>query len=94
MSKWQQREEQQVSGIDESTPSISRCHQVLQKHLWSSQVYQAIINLTLTHPNAQVVLLAGEIMITITKVTDFRWKESFPGAIGHDHALPITHFGD
>ena len=94
MSKWQQREEQQVSGTDESTPSISRCHQVLQKHLWSSQVYQAIINLTLTCPNAQVVLLAGEIMIMTTKVTDFRWKESFPGATGHDHALPITHFGD
>ena len=38
MSKWQQWEEQQVSGTDESTPSISRCHQVLQKDLWSSQV--------------------------------------------------------
>ena len=75
MSKWQQRVEQQVSGIEESTSSISRCHQVLQKHLWSSQVYRAIINLTLTHPNAQVVLLAGEIMIMIMKVTDSRWKE-------------------
>ena len=94
MSKWQQREEQHVSGIDESTHPISRCHQVLQKHLWSSQVYRAIINLTLTHHNAQVVLLAGEILTMIMKVTDFRWKESFPGAIGHDHALLITHFED
>ena len=59
MSKWQQWGEQLVSGIDKSTPSISRCHQVLQKHLWSSQVYRAIINLTLTHPSAQLVLLAG-----------------------------------
>ena len=94
MSKWQQWKEQQVSGTDESTPSISRCHQVSQKHLWSSQVYRAIISLTLTHPNAQVVLLAGETMIMTMKVTDFRWKENFPGATEHDHALPITQFGD
>ena len=94
MSKWQQWEEQQASGTGESTPSISRCHWVLQNHLWSSQVYRAIINLTLTCPNAQVVLLGGENIITITKVTDSRWKENLPGATGHDHASPITHFGD
>ena len=94
MSKWQQREEQQVSGTEESTPSISRCHQVLQKHLWSSQVYRAIIGLTLIHPNGQVVLLAGESTIMTMKVTDFRWKENFRGATEHDHTLPITHFGD
>ena len=92
MSKWQQQEEQQVSGTEENTPSISRCHQELQKHLWSSQVYQA--NLILTRPNAQVVLLAVENTIRTMKVTDFRWKESFPGAIGQDHILPITHFED
>ena len=56
MSKWQQWEEQQASGTDESTPSVSRCHQVLQEHLWSSQVYQDITNLTLTQHNAQVAL--------------------------------------
>ena len=81
-------------GQDERTPSISRCHQVLQKHLWSSQVYQAITKLTLIQPSAQAALLAGEIMIMIMKVTDFRWKESFPGATGHDHVTPTTHFGD
>ena len=80
-------------GQTESTPSISRCHQVSLNHLWSSQVYWAIINLTLIRPNAQVALLAGEIMIMTMKVTDFRWKENFPGATEHDHALPITHFG-
>ena len=94
MSKWQQQEEQQVSGTEKSTPSISRCHQVLQKHLWSSQVYRAIINLILTCLNAQVVLLAGEIMIMTTKVTDFRRKENFPGATEQDHVLPIIHFDD
>ena len=94
MSKWQQQEEQQVSGTDESTPSISRCHQVSQKHLWSSQVYQAIINLILIQPSAQAALLAGVIMTMITKVTDFRWKENLPGATEPDHTLPITHFGD
>ena len=94
MSKWQQWEEQQVYGTDESTPSISRCHQVLPKHLWSSQVYQAIISLTLIRPNAQVALLAGEIMIMTMKVTDFSWKENFQGVTIHDHALPITHLGD
>ena len=81
-------------GTEESTPSISRCHQVLQKHLWRSQVYRAIISLTLIRPNAQVVLLAGAIMIMTMKVTDFRWKENFPGATEHDHTLPITHFED
>ena len=40
MSKWQQQEKQQASGTDESTLSLSRCQQVLQKHQWSSQVYQ------------------------------------------------------
>ena len=87
-------EEQQASGTGESTPSISRCHQVLQKHLWSSQVYRAIISLILTHPNAQVVLLTREKMIMIMKVTDFRWKENLPGATEPNHTLPITHFGD
>ena len=94
MSKWQQREEQQASGTEESTPSISRCHQVLQRHLWSSQVYQAITNLILIQPSAQAALLAGEIMTMITKVTDFRWKENFPGATGHDHTLQIIHSSD
>ena len=94
MSKWQQQEERQASGTEESTPSLSRCHQVSQKHLWSSQVYWAIINSTLTQPNAQVVLLAGENMTMIMKVRDFRWKENFPGATGHDDVLPITHFGN
>ena len=51
----------------------------------------AIISLTLTCPNAQVALLAGEIMITTMKATDFRWKENFPGTTGHNHTLPITH---
>ena len=83
-----------MSGTEETTPSISRCRQVLQKHPWSSQVYRAITNLILTCPNAQVVLLAGENMIKVTKVTDFRWKESFPGVIKQDHILPITHFED
>ena len=81
-------------GTDENTPSISRCHQVLQKHSWSSQVYRAIINLILTHPSVQVALLAGEIMITTTKATDSRWKENFQGATEQDHALPITLFED
>ena len=30
----------------------------------------------------------------IMKVTDFRWKENFPGAIEHDQALQITCLGD
>ena len=94
MSKWQQREEQQVSGTDEITPSVSRCHQVLQKHPWSSQVYQDITNLILIQPSAQVVLLAGVNMTMTTKVKDFRWKENFPGAIGHDPISPIIHLGD
>ena len=87
MSKWQQREEQQVSGTDESTPSVSRCHQVLQKNLWSSQVYQDITNLTLTWHNAQVALLVGVNTTMITKVKDFKWKESFPGATDPDREL-------
>ena len=45
MSKWQQREEQQASGTDENKLSVSRCHQVLRKHIWNSQVYQGITNL-------------------------------------------------
>ena len=85
MSKWQQREEQQVSGTDESTPSVSRCHQVSQKHIWISQVYQDITNLTLTQHSAQVVLLVGVNMTMIMKVKDFKWKESFPDAIDPDH---------
>ena len=54
----------------------------------------AIMNLTLTCPNVQVALLAGEIMTTIMKVLDIRWKENFQGATEYDQALPITHFGD
>ena len=87
MSKWQQREEQQVSGTDESTPSVSRCHQVSQKHLWSSQVYQDITNLTLTQHNAQVALLAGVNMTMIMKVKDFKWKENFPDATDPDRII-------
>ena len=94
MSKWWQWEEQLVYGTDENTPSISRCHQVSRKHSWSSQVYQAIISLTSICPNAQVALLAGEIMITTMKVTIFSWKENFQGATICDHALPITHLDD
>ena len=41
MSKLQQWEEQQASGTDESIPSVSRCHQVSKKHIWSSQGCQA-----------------------------------------------------
>ena len=73
-----------MSGTDESTPSVSRCHQVSQKHLWSSQVYQDITNLTLTQHNAQVALLVGVNMTMIMKVKDFKWKESFPGATDPD----------
>ena len=94
MSKWQQREEQQVSGTDENTPLVSRCHQVLQEHQWSSQVYQDIINLILTQPSAQVVLLAGVNMTMTTKVKGSRWKENFPGATGHDPVLQTIHLGD
>ena len=94
MSKWQQQEEQQASGTEESTPSISRCHQVSQKHRWSSQVYQATTNLILTWHNVQVALLAGVNMTMITKVRDFRWKENFPGATEQDHTLLITHLED
>ena len=85
MSKWQQWEEQQASGTDESTPSVSRCHQVSQKHIWSSQVYQDVTNLTLIQHSAQVVLLVGVITTLITKVKYFTWKENFPGAIDPDH---------
>ena len=85
MSKWQQWEEQQVYGTDESTPSVSRCHQVSQKHIWSSQVHQDIISLTLIQHSAQVALLVGVIMTLIEKAKDFRWKENFPGAIDPDH---------
>ena len=85
MSKWQQQEEQQAYGTDESTPSVSRCHQVSQKHIWSSQVPQDIISLTLIQRSAQVALLVGVTMTLITKAKDFRWKESFPGATDPDH---------
>ena len=85
MSKWQQQEEQQASGTDESIPSVSRCHQVSQKHIWSFQVYQDITNLILTQHSAQVALLVGVTMTLIMKAKDFRWKESFPGATGPDH---------
>ena len=87
MSKWQQGEKQQGSGTDESTPSVSRCHQVSQKHLWSSQVYQDITNLTLTWHSAQVALLVGVNMTMITKVNDSKWKESFPGTTDPDREL-------
>ena len=53
---------------DENTPLVSRCHQVLQEHQWSSQVYQDIINLILIQHSAQVVLLAGVNMTMTTKV--------------------------
>ena len=92
MSKWQQQEEQQVSGTDKSTPSVSRCYQVLQKHLWSSQVYQDITNLILIQLSAQAALLAGVNMTMIMKVRDFKWKENLPDVTEPDHASPITHF--
>ena len=92
MSKWQQQEEQQVSGTDKSTPSLSRCHQVLQKHLWSSQVYQDITNLILIQPSAQAALLAEVNMTMIMKVRDFKRKENFTDVREPDHALPITRF--
>ena len=93
MSKWQQWEEQQASGTDESTPSVSRCHQVSRKHLWSSQVYQDITNLTLTQHNAQVALLVGVNMTMIMKVRGSRWKENLPDVTETDHALQTTRLG-
>ena len=94
MSQWQPREEQQVYGTDDSTTSISRCHQVLPKLTWSFQVYWAIIILTLIRPNVHVALMAGEIMTMTMKVTDFSWKENFLGVTIHGHTLPIIHLGD
>ena len=92
MSKWQQREEQQASGTDESKLSVSRCHKVLQKHTWNSQVYQGVTNLTLIQHNAQVVLLLGVTTTLIMKVTDFKWTENFPGAIDPDQGSLIILF--
>ena len=94
MSKWQQREEQQVSGTDENTPLVSRCHQVLQEHQWSSQVYQDIINLILIQHSAQVVLLAGVNTTMTMKVKGSRWKENSPGATEHVPVLQIIRLGD
>ena len=94
MSKWQQREEQQVSGTDENTPLVSRCHQVSQGHQWSSQVYQDIINLILIQHSAQVVLLAGVNTTMTTKVKGSRLKENSPGATGQDPILPIIRLGN
>ena len=94
MSKWQQWEEQQVSGADENTPLVSRCHQVLQEHQWSSQVYLDIINLILIQHSAQVVLLAGVNTTMTTKVKGSKWKENFPGATGHDPVLQTIRLGD
>ena len=79
MSKWQQQEERQASGTGENTPSVSRCHQVSQKPIWSSQGCQDITNLTLIQHSAQVALLAEVTMILTMKVKGSKWKESFPG---------------
>ena len=92
MSKWQQQEEQQASGTDESTLSVSRCHQVLRKPIWNSQVYQGVTNLTLIQHSAQVVLLLGVTTTLITKVTDFKWTENFPGVIDPDQGSLIILF--
>ena len=82
-----------MSGTDESTHSLSRCHQVLQKHQWNSQVYQDITNLILIQPSVQVALLAGVNMTMIMKVRGFKWKENLPDVTEPDHALPIIRFG-
>ena len=87
MSKWQQQEERQASGTGGNTPSVSRCHQVSQKHIWSSQGYQDITNLTLIQHSAQVALLAGVTMILTMKVKGSKWKESFPGVTDPDREL-------
>ena len=39
-------------------------------------------------------LLIGEIMIITMRVTDFSWRENFPGATIHTSVLQITHLGD
>ena len=93
MSKWQQWEEQQACGTDESTPSVSRCPQVLQEHLWSFQVYLDVTNLTLTQHNAQVALLVGVNMTMIMKVRDSKWKENLPDVTETNHILPTIRFG-
>ena len=81
-------------GTDETTPFLSRCHQVLPKDIWSFQVYLGTINLTLICPNVQVAMLIGEIMIMTMRVTGFNLKESSHGGADHDQLLQIIRFGD
>ena len=59
-------------------PGITKAYMEFSGIPWT------IISLTLIHPNIQEALLIGEIMIMIMRVTDFSWKENFPGATIHD----------
>ena len=89
MSKWLPLwEEQQEYGIDESTPSISSSHQISPKVTWSLQVYLGIMNLTLILSSVQVVMLIGEIMILIMRVTGSSLKENFQDGVEGDQLLP------